>query len=148
MTSHVENEIQARIARVRAEAERKRQERAELAAARTGGLARRNARRLRYQGQTPKEGFGVKVYRRHNCEAIHGSWAEFASCVWPAAEVTGNGPFAALGCGARTVTLYPVLAVALARKRAHDRDGCAPNCARRHQVIALDPGPQRTGAAA
>ncbi|QIY72058.1 hypothetical protein HEP84_25820 [Streptomyces sp. RLB1-33] len=148
MTSHVEQQIQERIARVRAEEERKRQQREELAAARTAGLARRNARRLRNQGQTPKEGFGVKVYRKHNCEALHSSWSEFAACVWPAAEVAGDGPYAAVSCSARTVTLYGVLAVALARKRAHDRDGCGPDCARRHQVIALDPGPERTGAAA
>ncbi|MFD9651732.1 hypothetical protein [Streptomyces mirabilis] len=47
MTSHVEQQIQARIARVRAEQERKRQQRAELAAARTAGLARRHAQKLR-----------------------------------------------------------------------------------------------------
>jgi len=47
MSSHVEDEIQRRIARVRAEAERKRQERAEFAAARTAGLGYRHSARLR-----------------------------------------------------------------------------------------------------
>ncbi|KAB1149240.1 hypothetical protein F7R91_05635 [Streptomyces luteolifulvus] len=47
MTSHVEQQIQERIARVRAEEERKRKEREELAAARTKGLARRHAQKLR-----------------------------------------------------------------------------------------------------
>ncbi|MFI6856506.1 hypothetical protein [Streptomyces sp. NPDC050416] len=47
MSSHVENEIQARIARVRAEAERKRQEREELARRRAAGLAKRHAQKLR-----------------------------------------------------------------------------------------------------
>ncbi|MFC9637136.1 hypothetical protein ACFTZF_01130 [Streptomyces mirabilis] len=147
MTSHVENEIQARIARVRAEQERKRLERAELAAARKAGVARRHSAKLRRQGQPSKDGFQVRVYRRHNCEAVHTTWAEFARCVWPAAEVTGDGPYAAVSCAARTVTLYPVLAVALARKRAHDRDGCGSDCRRAHQCIALDPGPV-SGAAA
>ncbi|MDU8998197.1 hypothetical protein [Streptomyces mirabilis] len=148
MTSHVEQAVAERIAAARRKAEEKKRIREELAAARTAGLARRNARRLRNQGQTPKEGFGVRVYRKHRCEAVHSSWSEFAACVWPAAEVAGDGPYAAVSCAARTVTLYGVLAVALARKRAHDRDGCGPDCARRHQVIALDPGPERTGAAA
>ncbi|AZQ35941.1 hypothetical protein EJ357_22690 [Streptomyces cyaneochromogenes] len=47
MTSHVEQQIQARIARAKAEAERKRQQREELAAARTAGLAKRHAAKLR-----------------------------------------------------------------------------------------------------
>lgn len=47
MTSHVEAEIQARIARVRAEEERKRQQREELARRRAAGLARRHAAKLR-----------------------------------------------------------------------------------------------------
>ena len=47
MTSHVENEIQRRIARARAEEERKRKQREELAAARQAGLARRHAQKLR-----------------------------------------------------------------------------------------------------
>lgn len=46
MSSHVEQQIQARIARVRAEEERKRQQREELAARRAAGLAKRNARKL------------------------------------------------------------------------------------------------------
>ncbi|MFK0154618.1 hypothetical protein ACIQVK_21405 [Streptomyces sp. NPDC090493] len=46
-TSAVEQAIAARIARVRAEEERKRQERAEFAAARTAGVARRHAGKLR-----------------------------------------------------------------------------------------------------
>jgi hypothetical protein len=50
VSSHVENEIERRIARVRAEAERKRQERAELAARRAAGLARRHAAKLRALG--------------------------------------------------------------------------------------------------
>lgn len=148
MTSHVEAEVQRRIeAARRREAEQKRQ-REELAAARTAGLARRNARRLRNQVQAPKDGFGVRVYRRHNCQAVHDTWASLAQCVWPAAEVAGDGPFAAVSCSARTVTLSGVLAVALARKRVHDRDSCGPDCTRRHQVVALDPGPEPSGAAA
>lgn len=47
MTSHAENEIQRRIARVRAEQERKRQEREQLAARRAVGLARRHAQKLK-----------------------------------------------------------------------------------------------------
>lgn len=46
MTSHVEQQVQQRIARVRAEAERKRQEREAQAQRRAAGLAKRNARRL------------------------------------------------------------------------------------------------------
>ncbi|WP_329340705.1 hypothetical protein OG252_33175 [Streptomyces sp. NBC_01352] len=46
MTSHVEAEIQARIARVRAEEERKRKQREELARRRKAGVAARNARKL------------------------------------------------------------------------------------------------------
>ncbi|MFJ2737667.1 hypothetical protein [Streptomyces sp. NPDC087317] len=55
MTSHVENEIAARIARVRAETERKRQQRAGLATARTAGLARRHAQKLYRQANRPTE---------------------------------------------------------------------------------------------
>jgi DNA invertase Pin-like site-specific DNA recombinase len=44
--SHVENEVRARIARVRAEEERKRRQREELAAARAKGVAKRHARHL------------------------------------------------------------------------------------------------------
>lgn len=51
MTSHVEQQIAARIARVRAEEERKRQQREELAAARTAGLRRRHAAKLRRQAE-------------------------------------------------------------------------------------------------
>ena len=47
MTSHVEQQIAARIARVRAEEERKRQQREELARRRAAGLARRHAAKLR-----------------------------------------------------------------------------------------------------
>ncbi|MEH0582820.1 hypothetical protein QA942_01400 [Streptomyces sp. B21-106] len=47
MVSHIEQQIQARIARVRAEEERKRQQREELAAARTAGLAKRHVAKLR-----------------------------------------------------------------------------------------------------
>lgn len=47
MTSHVEQQIAARIARVRAEQERKRQEREQLAARRAAGLAKRHAQKLR-----------------------------------------------------------------------------------------------------
>ena len=54
MTSHVENEIQARIDRVRAEAERKQRERAEFAAARAAGVARRNAAKLRRLAASPE----------------------------------------------------------------------------------------------
>ncbi|MFF4836583.1 hypothetical protein [Streptomyces sp. NPDC001315] len=46
MTSHVERAIAERIARVRAEEERKRLEREEQARRRAAGLAKRNARRL------------------------------------------------------------------------------------------------------
>jgi hypothetical protein len=51
VTSHVEQQIQARIARVRAEAERKRQEREGLARRRTAGLAKRHAAKLRALAQ-------------------------------------------------------------------------------------------------
>jgi hypothetical protein len=47
VSSHVEQQIAARIARARAEEERKRQQREELAAARQAGLARRHAQKLR-----------------------------------------------------------------------------------------------------
>jgi hypothetical protein len=47
VTSHVEQQIAERIARVRAEAERKRQQREELARRRTAGLAKRHAQKLR-----------------------------------------------------------------------------------------------------
>lgn len=47
MTSHVEQQIAARIARVRAEEERKRREREEWARRRKAGVAKRNARKLR-----------------------------------------------------------------------------------------------------
>ncbi|MER5470847.1 hypothetical protein [Streptomyces sp. NPDC002685] len=47
MTSHVEQQIQARMARVRAEEERKRQQREEWARRRKAGVAKRNARKLR-----------------------------------------------------------------------------------------------------
>ncbi|MFI2202655.1 hypothetical protein ACH47Z_18120 [Streptomyces sp. NPDC020192] len=46
MSSYVEQQIAARIARARAEEERKRRERAELAAARAAGLERRHAQKL------------------------------------------------------------------------------------------------------
>ncbi|MFE7856021.1 hypothetical protein [Streptomyces sp. NPDC057403] len=46
-TSAVELAVQARIAKVRAEGERRRQERAELTAARTAGLGQRHAQKLR-----------------------------------------------------------------------------------------------------
>ncbi|WP_405585329.1 hypothetical protein [Streptomyces sp. NBC_01092] len=55
MTSHIENEIQQRIARVRAEAERKRQERQELARRRAAGLAKRHARKLRRLAEKGRE---------------------------------------------------------------------------------------------
>lgn len=51
MSSHVEDQIRARIARVRAEQERKRQQREELAAARARGVARRHAARLKRQAE-------------------------------------------------------------------------------------------------
>ncbi|WP_328845465.1 hypothetical protein [Streptomyces sp. NBC_00258] len=51
MTSHVEQQIQERIARVRAEEERKRRQREELARRRTAGLARRHAAKLRALAQ-------------------------------------------------------------------------------------------------
>lgn len=50
--SHVEAEIQRRIARARAEAERKRQERAELDQARAAGVARRHAQKLYRQAHS------------------------------------------------------------------------------------------------
>ncbi|MEU2859900.1 hypothetical protein ABZ672_16175 [Streptomyces mirabilis] len=53
--SHVEAMVKARIARVAAEQERKRLERQEFAAARSAGLARRHAQKLRRQAPTPKE---------------------------------------------------------------------------------------------
>jgi hypothetical protein len=50
VTSHVDRAIAERIARVRAEAERKRQEREELAARRAAGLAKRHAAKLHALG--------------------------------------------------------------------------------------------------
>lgn len=47
MTSHVEQQIQALIARARAEEARKREQREELNTARTAGLAKRHAQKLR-----------------------------------------------------------------------------------------------------
>lgn len=47
MSSYVEQQIAARIARVRAEEERKRREREEWARRRKAGVAKRNARKLR-----------------------------------------------------------------------------------------------------
>lgn len=55
MTSHVEQQIQERIARVRAEAERKRQQREELARRRTAGLAKRHAQKLRRLAELGQE---------------------------------------------------------------------------------------------
>ncbi|MFJ5155756.1 hypothetical protein ACIQCF_30130 [Streptomyces sp. NPDC088353] len=144
MSSHIENEIQARIARVRAEAERKRQERAELAAARTAGLARRHAQRLRNQTHTSEEDAPVKIYRRHNCQARHTTWADLAACIWPAAAISGDGPYAVLACRTQAVALYTGSAQATARKRTSDRDGCTPGCIRRHQVVLLDPTTTQT----
>lgn len=51
MTSHVEQQIAARIARVRVEEERKRQQREEFAARRAKGVARRHAAKLRQLAQ-------------------------------------------------------------------------------------------------
>ncbi|MER7927037.1 hypothetical protein ABTY96_28425 [Streptomyces sp. NPDC096057] len=56
MTSHVEQQIAARIARARAEEERKRQVRAEFAKARARGLAARHGRKLR---QLAERGFDL-----------------------------------------------------------------------------------------
>lgn len=55
MTSHVEQAIAARIARVRREAERKRQQREELAAARAKGLTQRHAQKLRALAQRGRD---------------------------------------------------------------------------------------------
>ncbi|MFF3911538.1 hypothetical protein ACFYZJ_37680 [Streptomyces sp. NPDC001848] len=55
MTSHVEDQIAARLARVAAENERKLLEREELAAARKAGLARRHAAKLRRQAEHANE---------------------------------------------------------------------------------------------
>lgn len=52
-TSAVEQAVATRIAKVRAEGERRRQQRAELAAARAAGLGQRNAAKLRRQARTP-----------------------------------------------------------------------------------------------
>ncbi|MGW0494996.1 hypothetical protein ACWD0Z_06030 [Streptomyces sp. NPDC003007] len=49
MTSHVEQQIQARIAAARAKAEANKQRRQELAEARQHGLAARHAQKLRRQ---------------------------------------------------------------------------------------------------
>ncbi|MFF4839270.1 hypothetical protein ACFY2G_04305 [Streptomyces collinus] len=46
MVSHIEQQIQARIARVRAEQEQRRQQREELARRRTAGVAKRHAAKL------------------------------------------------------------------------------------------------------
>ncbi|MFD4790538.1 hypothetical protein ACFWN1_26495 [Streptomyces sp. NPDC058459] len=46
MTSHVEQQVAARIAAAKAKAERERQQREELAAARRAGVARRHAAKL------------------------------------------------------------------------------------------------------
>ncbi|MEU6244827.1 hypothetical protein [Streptomyces sp. NPDC047024] len=46
MTSHVEQEVARRIAAARAKAEQEKQQRAELAAARRVGVARRHAAKL------------------------------------------------------------------------------------------------------
>lgn len=146
MSSHVDDEIQRRIAHARAEEERKRLERAEFAAARTAGLAKRNARRLYNQRQN-RSGTSVKTYRLHNCQDRHTSWLDFARCIWPRAEVDGDGPYAAVDCWARSITLYASLDQAQNRKRSLDHDGCPTDCRGRHRVVALDPGPE-SGAAA
>ncbi|MER6351242.1 hypothetical protein ABT186_05170 [Streptomyces sp. NPDC001634] len=146
MTSHVEQAVAARIQVAKRRTEDMRRQRAELAAARKAGVARRHASKLYRQasaGDAP-----VKTYRRHNCSSSHGSWPDLAACVWPMARIDGDGPFAALACRAQAVTLYPVLDQAQGRRRAHDRDGCGPDCRRAHQLIALDPGPEQSGAAA
>lgn len=67
MSSHVENEIQARVARVRAEAERKRQEREELAEARSAGVARRHAAKLRHLSQNSEEPAMPAALRTAHC---------------------------------------------------------------------------------
>lgn len=51
MPSHVEAEIERRIARARLEEERKRREREEFAAARAKGLTQRHAQKLRALAQ-------------------------------------------------------------------------------------------------
>ncbi|MFF3912668.1 hypothetical protein ACFYZB_04155 [Streptomyces sp. NPDC001852] len=145
---NVDDVIAERIEAARRKAEDAKRRRAELAAARTAGVARRHTAKLNRQGQTPSSGFGVRVYRRHNCQAVHATWADFAQCIWPAAETAGNGPYAAVACAARTVTLYSALPTALASKRGLDRDSCGPDCANRHLVVALNPGPDGSGAAA
>ena len=48
MTSHVDRAIAERIARVRAEEERKRKQREELARRRAAGIAKRHAAKLRH----------------------------------------------------------------------------------------------------
>ncbi|GHF57719.1 hypothetical protein [Streptomyces griseosporeus] len=50
MTSHVEQQVQARIAAARAKGEADKQRRQELAEARQRGLAARHAQKLRHQG--------------------------------------------------------------------------------------------------
>jgi hypothetical protein len=54
-SSAVEAAIAARIAKVRAEGERRRQERAEFAAARAAGLGFRHAARLRNAARSPQD---------------------------------------------------------------------------------------------
>lgn len=55
MTSHVEVEVQRRIAEARAKAEQERRRRAELAAARRRGLAARHAAKLRHLAEAALE---------------------------------------------------------------------------------------------
>jgi hypothetical protein len=59
MTSHVEEQIKARIAAAKRRDQDMRRKRAELAAARAAGLARRNAARLRHQAEHDADNPGV-----------------------------------------------------------------------------------------
>lgn len=82
----------------------------------------------------------MKTYRRHNCGHRHHTWTGLAHCIWPAASITGDGPYATLThCGDTThITLTASLDQARATKRTADTHGCGTTCTRRHHLVALD----------
>ena len=80
----------------------------------------------------------VKVYRRHNCERSHRTYSALARCMWPSADVSGEGPYATVAsCRVRTVHLHATEAEAAAAKQRIDDSGCCGACIRRHEIVAL-----------
>jgi hypothetical protein len=88
MTSHVEEQVKARIAAARRRTEDMRRQRAELAAARKRGLAQRHAQKLRNLEQRRREvivNFRDWLGQRSRRVALYGIWAA-TSGTWATAE--------------------------------------------------------------